>query len=283
MTSAWLRRHFDTQAGSLQRRFLAEFRDRGWRSGVRASLFILGIRAGRKTFQCSLFGYPFRTRGNGRKLGIDGLIYAQRDNYELTLKQYLYLETPESTFLDVGANYGYWSRFILANSRARGIENVKIVSFEPLPANYELLVENMRQIPHSPDNVRCEQVAVGSEAGACFLNLCNSDPGSTFASDSGDVQCRLITIDQYVDHFQLANVALINIDVEGFELRVIRGAKETIQRDHPRVICEVLPRLLARAGTCPAELFDEMASLGYSYRTISDTDYLFQPTANSGS
>lgn len=283
MTSAWFRRYFDTQAVSFWGRLVEEFRDRGWRAGVRACFFVVASRAGRKEFRFSLFGYPFRTRGNRRKLGIDGLIYARRHDYESTLKQYLSLETPESTFLDVGANYGYWSRFVLIDSRARGIENVKIVSFEPLPANYQLLVANMMQIPDSLATVRCEQAAVGSEPGTCFLNLCNSDPGSTFASDSGDVQCRLVTIDDYVDHHHLANVALIKIDVEGFELRVVRGAKGTIRRDRPRVICEVLPSLLSRASTCPAELFDEMASLGYSCHAISDTDYLFRPSANSKS
>ncbi len=283
MISAWFRRSFDTQATSFRKRIVGEFRSRGWRSGLRACYFMIASRAGRKDFRFTLFGYPFHTRGNRRKLGIDGLVYAQRDEYESALKRCFHLETPGSTFLDVGANYGYWSRFVLTDSLTRGIENVNIVSFEPLPANYELLVENMMQIPDSSDNVRCEQVAVGSEPGTCFLSLCNSDPGSTFASDSGDVQCRLVRIDDYVDQHHLTKVALIKIDVEGSELQVVRGAKETIRRDRPRVICEVLPNLLARAGTCPAELFDEMTSLGYSCRPISDTDYLFQPSANSNS
>lgn len=281
MISAWFRRYFDTQSVSFRRRLVEEFRYRGWRSGVRACFFIITSRIGRKEFRFSLFGYPFRTRGNRRKLGIDGLIYAQRDNYEPTLKQHVRLETPGSTFLDVGANYGYWSRFVLTDSRARGIQNIKIVSFEPLPVNYELLVENMMQIRDSSNHVRCEQVAVGSKPGTCFLNLCNSDPGSTFTSDSGDVQCRLVTIDDYVDQHHLTNVALIKIDVEGSELRVVRGAKGTIRRDHPKVICEVLPGLLARAGTCPAELFREMASLGYSCSPISKTDYIFQPSTRA--
>jgi FkbM family methyltransferase len=277
MPSGWFSRNFDTQAVSLRRRFVEEFCERGWRSGLRACFFIIGSRAGRKEFRFPLFGYRFHTRGNRRKLGIDGLIYAQREHYEPTLMQYFRLERPESTFLDVGANYGYWSRFVLTDSRARGIEKMTIISFEPLPANYELLVKNMMQIPGNQSSVRCEQLAVGSKPGTCFLNLTNSDPGSTFASDSGDVECRVVTIDDYVNHSRLKNVALIKIDVEGLELQVVRGAKETIRRDRPRVICEILPSLLARAGTCPEELFDEMASLGYSHHPISPTDYLFQP------
>ena len=281
MSNAWLRRYLDTQAASLQSRILDEFRKPGWQSALRACFFIIASRAGCREFRFPLFGYPFRTRGNRRKLGIDGLVYARREEYESALKQYFRLQAAESTFLDIGANYGYWSRFVLTDSQARGIDNVKIISFEPMPANYELLVENMLQVRDSQHHVRCEQLAVGSEAGTCFLNTSNSDPGSTFAADSGDVQCRVVTIDDYVGRYGLRNVALMKIDVEGFELRVVRGARKTIQRDRPRVICEVLPDYLARAGTCPRELFDEMTSLGYWHHPVSDTDYLFEPEAES--
>ncbi len=277
----WLRRYFDTQADSLAKRFVKEFRERGWRSGLRACFFIAASRAGRKDFHFQLYGYPFRVRGNRRKLGIDGLIYAQRNDYECSLKPYFGMEGAGSTFLDIGANYGYWSRFVLTNSQARGIENVRVVSFEPLPQNYELLVENMIEIPDSSRSVRCEQLAIGNGRGECFLKLGNSDPGSTFIADSGEVKCRMVTLDEYGVQHELPRVDLMKIDVEGFELQVIRGAKNTILRYRPTIICEVIPMLLARAGTCPEELFRELACLGYSCQQISPTDYLFKPMADS--
>jgi FkbM family methyltransferase len=283
MLQRWLRRHCDSWSLSLTARFVAEFCEFGWLSGVRACIFLAASKLGAKEFKFPLLGYSFRVRSNCRKLGIDGLLYARREGFEPTLTPHFRLETPESVFLDVGANYGYWSRFVLTDSRARGVRGASIISFEPLPSNYQLLVDNMSQVPESSSRARCEQLAIADVEGTCFLNLSNSDPGSTFASDSGDVECRVTTIDEYVAVNHVRNVSLMKIDVEGFELRVLRGARQTICRDRPRIICEVLPSHLARAGARPSEVLSEITQMGYTARPISDSDYLFSPIANDES
>lgn len=268
----------DVATPSLCARVKEELREGGGLSVTRAALFMLESAAGKKKFAFHLFRFPFHVRGNRRKLGVDGLIFARREQFERTLKPCFRLERPGSVFLDIGANYGYWSRYVLIDSRMRKLSDVSVVCFEPLPANYELLVENMKYIPASNSCVRCEAMAVGDAAGTCFMNSSNEDPGSSFASYSGgSIECAVTTVDGYVREHKLRNIALMKVDVEGFELRVLRGAGNTIRRDRPLIICEVIDSHLARTGASKEELMQEMLELGYSSERVSDADYVFRP------
>jgi hypothetical protein len=62
---------------------------------------------------------------------------------------------------------------------------------------------------------------------------------------------------------------------------VLQGARETIRRDRPTPICEVIPAHLSRAGVSKEELMQEIGDLGYSHHAISPADYLFRPKPQS--
>lgn len=109
------------------------------------------------------------------------------------------------------------------------------------------------------------------------MNPSNSDPGSAFVSNSGSIECNSTSIDAYVEARQIKNISLMKIDVEGFEMRVLQGARRTILRDRPLIVCEVIASHLERAGSTPEDIFREVAHLGYSYQRISDTDCVFRP------
>jgi hypothetical protein len=50
---------------------------------------------------------------------------------------------------------------------------------------------------------------------------------------------RACSVDEYVKRISLHRVDFLKIDVEGFELEVLRGAKRTIERCKPLIYCEV--------------------------------------------
>jgi FkbM family methyltransferase len=272
-----VQRWFSLPDTSIVKRIWTEVREHGWLTTLRACYFILASKMGKQNFTIPLLGYPFRVRGNSRKLGIDGILFSRRERFDPKLDPYFRIEHPGEAFFDIGANYGYWSRYVLTDARRRGISDASVVAFEPLPANYGLLVENMKPVPDSGASVRCESMAVAEVAGSCYMNLSNDDPGSSFVSGSGTVPCRVTTIDDYVAEHRIQKIGLMKIDVEGFELHVLRGARRTILRDHPRIVCELLPSYLARAGTTLDEVLQEIAELGYVVQPISDADYLLCP------
>ena len=56
---------------------------------------------------------------------------------------------------------------------------------------------------------------------------------------------------------------MIKIDVQGSEVRVLRGAHETLRRYHPALFIEVDDDALVKAGFSADVLFDEIEAHGY--------------------
>jgi hypothetical protein len=63
-----------------------------------------------------------------------------------------------------------------------------------------------------------------------------------------------------LDDLETSNVGVMKVDVEGHELRVVQGARETLERDHPTIIIECEER--HHAGGVAA-LRKQMELLGY--------------------
>ena len=72
-----------------------------------------------------------------------------------------------------------------------------------------------------------------------------------------DVPCRTI------DSYNFDDVDAIKIDVEGSELWVIEGAKDTIDRCRPSVQVEIVPKQCKQYGYDPQALYDFFASRDY--------------------
>ena len=58
-------------------------------------------------------------------------------------------------------------------------------------------------------------------------------------------------------------IRLIKIDVEGFEMEVLRGMRKTLETVQPILIVEINSVMLAYQESSPAELFLFLTSLGY--------------------
>gem|GEM_PF-1410164 len=153
-----------------------------------------------------------------------------------------------STFIDVGANCGFYSVLgALLNP------NLRVIAFEPVPSIFDCLNTNV-QVNGLGDHVSCENVALSNKNGRAifFLPLGESldiETTGTLAADSwqsrqGSPQLEVETLrfDEY-EAVHPTRVDLIKIDVEDFEAGVLEGMKETIIRDRPFIVCEILPRI----------------------------------------
>jgi FkbM family methyltransferase len=152
----------------------------------------------------------------------------------------LALLRPGMVFADVGAHVGYYT---LLASLIVG-QNGRVLSFEPMPATFDLLKRNTSHCP----NVRLNQVAVFSDSGTLQL----SDPGlefSAFASFTKPrlrrgapaptrIEARAIRLDDYLDAFS-AGPLFVKIDVESAEAHVLRGMTKVIDALRPVISVEV--------------------------------------------
>ena len=148
--------------------------------------------------------------------------------------------TTGSTVIDVGANIGVTA--VLAGILcAPG----RVLALEPVPEAFAHLVENVRR--SALGNVTCLNVAASATAGTVHLV---SRAGFHFAAfvGGGDTLERYAgytsypaaaeTIDDLAASEGLADVNFVKIDVEGYELEVLRGARRTLRAYEPTVFLE---------------------------------------------
>lgn len=194
----------------------------------------------------------------GQTLYLDG-------NYEPELQRLMeHMSLSGSVCLDVGANIGLHS---LTMSELVGASG-QVVAFEPEVHNFQLLEQNLRL--NGITNVVLQQCAVSDEEGVCQIGLSPVNYGdhrvSTAAPANWQTQrVRMTTIDASVGHLPDHAIRFIKIDVQGHELHVLHGMKQTLERN-PDVIMaiEVAPDLLAHAGTSATELMDLLLAWGFT-------------------
>jgi FkbM family methyltransferase len=162
-------------------------------------------------------------------------------------------------FADVGANFGWFS--LLAATHLRAIGG-RAVAFEPQEGLAGLLRRSadLNQL----DNLSVVCAAVGDRPGRTPLyqpNGAHPEYASLAWEGLPSGMVELVTLDA---HFGDGGPTILKIDVEGYELRVLRGARKLLAAHPPRLILmEVHPPLMARAGDRCRELVDVLRSAGY--------------------
>jgi FkbM family methyltransferase len=147
---------------------------------------------------------------------------------------------PGQTVIDVGANIGVHT-LLLAQLVGPG---GKVHCFEPDPQSSRWLLENVRL--SGLDQVTPWSLALGSRDGVAELHL-DIKASRTTSLLSGWVppidhhsRQRMRVATARLDDLQIGKVDFVKIDVEGTELDVLAGARETIAASRPVVLVEVL-------------------------------------------
>lgn len=186
-----------------------------------------------------------------------------------TLPCFLQLARTSRITLDIGAHVGVFSLLAaLVNREGR------VFAFEPLPQVYERLVRNAAL--NGVRNLACLRLAVGRYSG--WADLFHQDsgiPSSSSIDRSFMVRAvppeRLVTsrvpvvnLDQFVGDRGLSGVDLVKLDVEATEHHALAGMAGTLERERPKLICEVLPQ-----GQ-PQDIEDLLRPLSYRYFLLTD-------------
>ncbi len=109
-----------------------------------------------------------------------------------------------------------------------------ILALEPDPGNFVKLQETVAALaPAARQKVDCRQVALASESGVLHLDATGTAASAaTHAPSAGAIAVRAETIDSLL---QGAGPTLIKLDIEGFEIDALRGARQTIEQFAPIV------------------------------------------------
>ncbi len=154
--------------------------------------------------------------------------------------------------VDAGANIGIYSKFLAQCVGPRGM----VHSFEPSPENFRRLHNALSDFP----NVRLNQLAVSDKTGKSLLYVSDDLNVDHRAYPTDGESRRTITIQSTSldDYFKPGErVDLIKMDIQGYELHALRGARRVVQ-DNPEIklLLELWPFGLKQAGTPWEELIE---------------------------
>ncbi len=189
--------------------------------------------------------------------------------------------------LDIGANVGIFSlELYYSNS------NLTYHVFEPLPGTYEKLKESAELNQADPERYKTYNLGMSDVAGefdfylpaaseAASLRPINDDFYLRDSNDMGiytgrermeKVSCKVETVDEFVQSHSISEIGFIKIDVEGNEMFVLKGAKETLKEQQPLVYCELLRKHAKRFGYHPNDVIQYMKELNYRCFTMRGGD-----------
>jgi FkbM family methyltransferase len=161
--------------------------------------------------------------------------------------------------VDAGAFIGDHT---IAYLKAVGPEGM-VTAFEPNKEAYDCLVRNCRA-------AACFNVALGDKLGTG--KICrNANRGASHIEEGDEVKIFPL------DYFRIGQLDFFKIDVEGMELKVLRGASETIQECKPVICMEINQAALQRNETNAEEVVAFVEALGYDRKLIYPDDTLSAP------
>jgi FkbM family methyltransferase len=174
----------------------------------------------------------------------------------------------DGVVLDIGAHAGQFAK-LFAGIAVDG----KVYAVEP--GSYARAILRAAIGLRRFDNVQIVPVALGAEERLETLNIPLKARGAVGfgLSHFGAAEARWprvatelvaqTTVDALVAALGLGRLDFIKADIEGGELRMLEGARQSLERFRPRLLIEVSAPHLARVGDTRAGVFDFCAALGY--------------------
>jgi FkbM family methyltransferase len=157
---------------------------------------------------------------------------------------------PGMTFLDVGANVGYYTALAIRHVGETG----KIIALEPDRENFQYLERTVAA--NRAHNVTCVQRAAADRIGTLRLYVSKDNRGDNrlYANDLCDesYDVDVTTVDTLLGECGVNSVDLVKMDVQGFEGHIVQGMERTIRQSKKLImLTEFWPFGLESAGTCP--------------------------------
>jgi FkbM family methyltransferase len=152
------------------------------------------------------------------------------------------LDLSGMTVYDVGAFHGLLTLFFAARAKA-------VVCFEPNTQNHRRLMENL--LLNGIENVEVRKVGVGSRGetlrmegsplmpGGASLDPKVAEELSRAGVKTVAEEISIVTLDEQIPEANLPAPDFIKIDIEGWELEALRGARRTLESHKPALFLEM--------------------------------------------
>ena len=189
-----------------------------------------------------------------RKIMIDGIF---ERNELIALKSFLMSEpNPREICLDIGGNIGNHAVFF------SGLFE-QVISFEPNHKIFQLLALNAGLA----DNITAVNLGLSDQTDTLPARVNHLNLGGAQITDAAEANTEfsVMALDEYLQNKAPRPISFIKMDVEGYELKALRGATETLQKHQPMLVLEFHVK---KDKTKTDAILSFLAAQGYGYAHI---------------
>ena len=163
--------------------------------------------------------------------------------------------------IDVGAHVGFWLKDLCKRFK-------NVYAFEPISDVRECLVKNI-----TDKNYTLFPFALGNENKITKVNYIPEATGNTYISDEGNREIEL----KRLDDLELPKIEYIKIDAEGYEIEVLKGGKNLIEKYKPFIHVEVKGKVLVKQGLTNDDIVNYFNSINYKRLLSVSSEHVYGP------
>jgi FkbM family methyltransferase len=190
----------------------------------------------------------------------------------LKVLQDIFGRKPPRLIFDVGAHHGE-----TASHYAQAFPDAIIHSFEPSPESFAALVSHVAHLP----NVKPVNLALGDTIGERTLHLNQFSPTNSLLKNASELMddstaqlmkpvaelaISVRTVDDYCRSEEIEFIDLLKMDVQGFELHVLRGAQASLAAEKVAMLYLEI---------CFEHLYEGQASFSRVYDCLIESGFQF--------
>lgn len=177
------------------------------------------------------------------------------------------------TVLDIGANIGHHTVYF---SKAVGPTG-QVIAFEPQLAIFRYASANA--VVNGCSNISILQGCLGDSEGEVRMASVSYDEQTNFGAlgvsignDESGERVPTWTLDGLIERgvVQVSKIDFVKIDVQSFELFVLRGAINTFRTFKPKIFLEISPYWMKERGYDYTEVYGLLRELGYGFTHFHD-------------
>ncbi len=181
------------------------------------------------------------------------------------------------TIIDVGGNIGQ-TAMMLGKSVGK---NGTIISFEPFHKTHKHFKYNL-SLNKDINNIVLEHSGLGETISvSSMVEVCSTNSGGNRITNSQEldqtsVSVKITTLDEYILEKNISKIDLIKIDVEGFEMKVLKGSLNTLKRNKPDLFIEIDDTNLNKQGDSAQFMINFLLELEYDVYDVINSKKIFK-------